>query len=106
MGVCISINLGGPQDCRDHRAGEIAIKPQWRTAKGFCFITLEDETGHMNAIVRPQLFEKLRMTINLESSLLITGRLQNQDGVIHVMSEQIEPLPAVRMPTEASHDYH
>ncbi len=63
------------------------------TAKGFCFITLEDETGHANAIVRPDLFERCRLVINLEPALIITGRVQNEEGVIHVQAERIEPLP-------------
>lgn len=67
--------------------GAVIARPRPGTAKGFCLITLEDETGLINAIVRPSLFEKLRMTINLESSLLISGRLQNEDGVIDVMAE-------------------
>ena len=45
------------------------------TAKGFCFITIEDETGLANAIIRPVLFERDRLIINLEPALVITGRL-------------------------------
>lgn len=55
--------------------------------KGFCFITLEDETRHANAIVRPDLFETYRLEINPEPALVITGILQNEEGVIRIMAE-------------------
>ncbi|MDB6095564.1 MAG: polymerase alpha subunit [Verrucomicrobia bacterium] len=87
-------------------AGSAITRQRPGTAKGFCFITLEDETGHTNAIVRPQMFEDYRLVINLESSLLITGRVQNESGVIHVMAEKIEAMPALGLPEQASHDYH
>ncbi len=70
-----------------------------------CFL-LEDETGHVSAIVRPQLFEACRLVINLEPALVITGRVQNESGVIHVMADQIEAMPALGLPTQASHDFH
>jgi error-prone DNA polymerase len=90
------IKIGGSVICRQ-RPG---------TAKGFCFITLEDETGLANAIVRPALFERDRLIINLEPALLITGRLQNEQGVIHLMAEAIAALPALGLPQQASHDFH
>ena len=86
--------------------GAVITRQRPGTAKGFCFITLEDETGHANAIVRPDLFEDRRLVINLEPTLLIIGRVQKEDGVIHVMAERIEALPAVGLPLQASHDYH
>ncbi len=87
-------------------AGAVITRQRPGTAKGFCFITLEDETGHANAIVRPDRFEQHRLVINLEPALLITGRLQRDEGVIHVMAETIAPLPAAGLPAGPSHDYH
>jgi error-prone DNA polymerase len=87
-------------------AGAVSCRQRPGTAKGFVFITLEDETGTANAIVRPALFEQERMVINLEPALLITGRLQNEQGVIHVMAETIVALPTCGLPEQASHDYH
>jgi len=86
--------------------GAVTTRQRPGTAKGFCFITLEDETGLVNAIVRPALFEAMRLVINLEPALLITGRLQNEEGVIHVMAEVIEAIPELNLPTQDSHDYH
>jgi error-prone DNA polymerase len=85
--------------------GSVITRQRPGTAKGVCFITLEDETGLANAIVRPALFERERLTINLEPSLLITGRLQNEKGVIHILAEVIRPLPAAGLPAQASHDF-
>jgi error-prone DNA polymerase len=100
-------------DLKDVRAGErvkvcgsVITRQRPGTAKGFCFITLEDETGLANAIVRPRLFEEARLVINLEPALLITGRLQNEKGVIHIMAEEIAGMPDLGLPVQASHDFH
>jgi error-prone DNA polymerase len=87
-------------------AGAVITRQRPGTAKGVCFITLEDETGLANAIVRPGLFERERLTINLEPALIITGRLQNEEGVIHVLAEKIEGMPRLGLPEQASHDFH
>lgn len=86
-------------------AGTVVCRQRPGTAKGFCFITIEDETGLANAIVRPRLFEDERLTINLEPTLVITGRVQNEQGVIHVMAEHIAAMPGIGMPAGASHDW-
>jgi error-prone DNA polymerase len=86
--------------------GSVITRQRPGTAKGFCFITLEDETGLANAIVRPRLFEESRLVINLEPALVITGRLQNEQGVIHVMAEEIAGMPDLGLPATDSHDYH
>ena len=100
-------------ELKDVRAGErvkicgsVITRQRPGTAKGFCFITLEDETGLANAIVRPRLFEEARLVINLEPALVITGRLQNEKGVIHVMAEEIAGMPDLGLPAQASHDFH
>ncbi len=85
--------------------GAVITRQRPGTAKGFCFLTLEDETGHANAIVRPQLFEAARLIINLEPALVVTGRVQNEQRVIHVMAEQIAALPPVGLPEQPSHDF-
>jgi error-prone DNA polymerase len=85
--------------------GAVITRQRPGTAKGFCFITLEDETGLANAIVRPKLFEEARLVINLEPALVITGRVQNEQGVIHVMAEEIVAMPGPGLPAQRSHDY-
>ncbi len=85
--------------------GAVITRQRPGTAKGFCFITLEDETGHANAIVRPDLFEDSRLVINLEPALIIRGRVQNEQGTIHIMAEEIVAMPNAALPAQASHDF-
>jgi len=70
-----------PNGARVKIAGAVTCRQRPGTAKGVCFITLEDETGCANAIVRPALFEKARLVINLKPALVITGKVQNEQGV-------------------------
>jgi error-prone DNA polymerase len=94
-----------PAGSRVKICGSVITRQRPGTAKGFCFITLEDETGLANAIVRPRLFEEARLVINLEPALVITGRLQNEKGVIHVMADEIAGMPDLGLPAQASHDF-
>jgi error-prone DNA polymerase len=86
-------------------AGNVICRQRPGTAKGVVFVSLEDETGIANAIVSAELFERLRLRINEEPSLCITGRLQIQQGVIHVRAETIEALRLDEVPAQASHDF-
>jgi error-prone DNA polymerase len=85
--------------------GQVICRQRPGTAKGFVFISLEDETGISNAIVTPQLFEKYRLVITQESFLLIEGILQIHSGVIHVRAKTIERLPAPALDHVDSHDF-
>ncbi|WP_221029784.1 DNA polymerase III subunit alpha [Actomonas aquatica] len=87
-------------------AGSVICRQRPGTAKGFVFISLEDETGVANCIVTPDRFERYRLTINLEPALRITGKLQVQHGIIHIKAEQIEALRLADLPAQASHDFH
>ena len=87
-------------------AGSVICRQRPGTAKGFVFISLEDETGIANAVVIPSLFEQHRLVITQEPALRITGRLQNVSGVIHVRAERITPFRAPSLPAQASHDFH
>ncbi len=75
------------------------------TAKGFVFLSLEDETGVANAIINPQLFQKYRLLITSEQFLMIEGILQNQDNVISVKAAHVGALSITHAPT-SSHDFH
>ena len=86
-------------------AGSVICRQRPGTAKGFVFVSLEDETGIANAVVTPDLFERQRMVINEETALYIVGRLQNQAGVIHVKAEKIDALNLAELPEQASHDF-
>ncbi len=86
--------------------GSVICRQRPGTAKGVVFISLEDETGVANSIVRAELYERLRLVINEEPCLRIAGRLQNRAGVVHVQAEHITRLLLEEIPVQASHDYH
>jgi error-prone DNA polymerase len=86
-------------------AGWVIVRQRPGTAKGFMFLSLEDETGVSNIIVTPQLFEKYRLELVGHPFLLIEGALQNQDNVISVKASHIEPLPFT-VAAAPSHDFH
>jgi error-prone DNA polymerase len=87
-------------------AGNVICRQRPGTAKGFVFVSLEDETGISNAIVTPALFEARRLVITEESFLLIEGELQNVDNVIHVRAERIERLSNGKLVGSTSYDFH
>lgn len=86
--------------------GSVICRQRPGTAKGFVFLSLEDETGVANAVVRPALFEAQRLTITQHAALIVEGVVQQQDGVIHVKAEHIRPLHCTDLPEQASHDFH
>ncbi len=91
--VCAAAELPQLQDgTRVRVAGGVIVRQRPGTAKGFFFITMEDETGLANIIVRPQLYEKERSLLTTQSFLVIEGLLQNQDGVTSVRAEKISSL--------------
>jgi len=105
-GVLRAADLAGVRDgSRVTIGGSVICRQRPGTAKGFVFVSLEDETGVANAVVRPQLFEQRRLTITQEPALIITGRLQLHDGVIHIKAEEIRALRCDDLPAEASHDF-
>jgi error-prone DNA polymerase len=106
MGVLRAQELGKLPGGRNVRiAGGVIARQRPGTAKGFVFLSLEDETGVSNAIVTPDLFQKNRLLLATERFLIIDGTLQNQDGVISVKATQVTPLHVTRAET-SSHDFH
>jgi error-prone DNA polymerase len=73
-------------------AGMVITRQRPGTAKGFVFLTLEDETGISNVIVRPDLFDRERMTVIRQPFLLVEGVLQHQDGVLSVKAERLHGI--------------
>jgi error-prone DNA polymerase len=86
-------------------AGWVIVRQRPGTAKGFVFLSLEDETGIANVIVTPQLFDGNRLALVNYPFLLIEGILQHQDNVISVKARRIEPLQ-MKIESPASHDFH
>jgi error-prone DNA polymerase len=74
-------------------AGLVVCRQRPGTAKGFLFVTLEDEWGLSNVIVKPDVYERLRMLWRTEPLLIVRGVLQNRDGVPNVIAINAEALP-------------
>jgi len=87
-------------------AGNVICRQRPGTAKGFVFISLEDETGVSNAIVDPDLFERFRLVITEEAFLLIEGQVQNSDSVVLIKARDIKPLVHEKLVGSESHDFH
>ena len=73
-------------------AGLVLVRQRPGTAKGVIFMTLEDEGGVANVIVWPKAFERLRAIVLGARLVAVTGKLQNEQSVIHVVAERMEDL--------------
>jgi len=94
-----------PSGKRLRIGGCVIVRQRPGTAKGFVFLSLEDETGVANAIITPDLFHRHRLLLASERFLAIEGILQNQDNVISVKAERVQPLFVTKAET-VSHDFH
>ena len=86
-------------------AGCVIARQRPGTAKGFVFVSLEDETGIANVIVAPDVFEANRVVVTRSRILLVKGRLQIQDGVVHVKALRVEAMEIGGVDLR-SHDFH
>jgi error-prone DNA polymerase len=95
--------------CRDgefvRTAGCVIARQRPGTAKGFIFLSMEDETGIANVIVTPDLYDRDRLLVTRSKFLLVEGSLQNQDGVIHVKALRLKSLSDQALEMH-SHDFH
>jgi error-prone DNA polymerase len=81
-----------PDGRRVRTAGHVIVRQRPGSAKGFLFLTLEDETGLSNAIMTPKMVERFRAPLQNASLVEIGGKLQNVDGVVHVRLDRLVPL--------------
>jgi len=93
-----------PHGFRLKVAGHVITRQRPGTAKGFFFLTLEDETGTANVVVTPALFTANRALLVSSSLLAIEGKLQKQDGVIHIRASRFHPIDASPF-LPASHNF-
>jgi DNA-directed DNA polymerase III PolC len=93
-----------PSGRRLRIGGCVITRQRPGTAKGFLFLSLEDETGVANAIVTPDLLHTHRILLISEPFLMVEGILQNQDNVISVRAERVSSLSVTRAET-SSHDF-
>ena len=107
MGALTSAELTNVPDGRRARVGGVVVVRQHPgTAKGFVFITIEDETGFANAIVTPQRFASNREVIVETNALVIEGVVQNQRGVVAIKADRFTPLGGRPASIDISHDFH
>jgi error-prone DNA polymerase len=105
LGVVPAMHLARIRDGAVVRiAGSVVVRQRPGTAKGFVFLSMEDETGMMNAIVNPATFDRFKFELLGEPYLIIDGILQNQDGVISVKAGRVAALRAGA--AAESHDFH
>ncbi len=86
-------------------AGCVIARQRPGTAKGFIFLSMEDETGIANVIITPDLYERERVVVTRSQFVLVEGALQNQDGVVHIKAMRIQALAFSDLEVR-SHDFH
>jgi error-prone DNA polymerase len=95
--------------CRDgeyvRTAGCVIARQRPGTAKGFIFLSMEDETGIANVIITPDLYDRDRLLVVRSKFLIVEGPLQNQDNVIHVKAVRLTALSDSALEVQ-SHDFH
>ena len=97
--------VAGVQDgARVQMAGRVIVRQRPGTAKGFVFLSLEDETAIANVIVTPPVFARHRLALVTEPILLVEGVLQKQDGVVSVKAGRVQGLPPLAH-NVPSHDF-
>jgi error-prone DNA polymerase len=104
-GVRAAVDLpGGRPGAWVKTAGMVIVRQRPGAAKGFVFLTLEDETGLANVIIEPDTFEAHRKEVVTSPLLLVEGRLQNQDGVVSVKAYRFRAIAG--LPVGESRDFH
>jgi error-prone DNA polymerase len=104
QGVIAAAKLADIPDRRTVRiGGAVIVRQRPGTARGLVFVTLEDETGTVQAAVMPDLLQEHRQTIVRSPGLVIEGVLQKRDGTLTVKAEKVWPL---EMTPVSSHDFH
>jgi error-prone DNA polymerase len=93
--------------CYVRVAGLVLVRQRPGTAKGITFVTLEDETGVANLIIRMDVWEKFYTVARTAPAFIAHGRLQNQQGVVHVLVAKLENLnDSLNELQSASRDFH
>ncbi|MDP8223100.1 MAG: error-prone DNA polymerase [Candidatus Lernaella stagnicola] len=96
-----------PHDTPARFAGFIICRQRPSTAKGTTFLTMEDETGFVNVIVWPKVFERYSLLLKTRTFLGVAGRLQSEEGVVHLVAQAVfVPHLRVDEPGVRSRDFH
>lgn len=81
-----------PNGARVTVAGLVLVRQRPGTAKGVIFVTLEDETGTANVVVWANVYDRFRRAVIAGRLLRVTGRIQREGPVLHVVAEEIEDI--------------
>ena len=96
-----------PDGRRTHYAGLVICRQRPGTASGVVFLTLEDEAGFVNVVVWAKVYEQFRVLVKTASFLGVTGRLQVEDGVTHLIADSFWRPKIATSPVEVgSRDFH
>lgn len=95
-----------PSGARVAVAGLVILRQRPGTAKGVIFLTLEDETGVANIVVWRALYEKYRRAVISGRLLRVTGRIQRENGVVHVLADVIEDISPMLDSLLETHEGH
>jgi error-prone DNA polymerase len=96
-----------PHGSRTRYAGLVICRQRPGTAGGVTFMTLEDESGFVNAVIWSKVFERHALLAKTEVFLGLTGRIQAEDGVTHLVAERLwKPQSGLAPPSVASRDFH
>ncbi len=96
-----------PDGSRTRYAGLVISRQQPFTAKGTVFMTLEDETGFVNLVLWPDVFQRYRLTAKTARLLGVNGRVQAESGVVHLVAESLWVPELHETPVRArSRDFH
>jgi error-prone DNA polymerase len=91
-------------------AGLVLVRQRPGTASGILFITMEDETGTVNLIVKPRIYERYRMDLRHSTALVVWGQLQRQEDVTHIIVRRAVNLQNITKSTSQlqsiSRDFH
>jgi len=111
MGVTPSADLADEARCpRNHRvsvAGLVLVRQRPGTASGILFMTIEDETGVANLIVRPAIFDRFRRVARHARTIICTGTVERAGQVVHVLAKSLRALDGAAVPAaQKSRDFH
>jgi error-prone DNA polymerase len=94
-----------PEGRRVRVAGIVLTRQRPATAKGTIFLTIEDETGAANVVVRPDVWQAAAHDVRRAAVLVVHGRIQRRGQIVHVLATRLETVAVVPLP-RMSRDFH
>ncbi len=92
---------GLPEGSTVNLAGIVIARQRPQTAKGYVFVLIEDESGHINVIVKPEIYEKYRAEVRMEPFLSVRGKLRKDGATLNIIAQEIRALRTEAEPGQA-----